>query len=83
MTKLDIFEITKYLKEKGINVGFIAGANDKVFPMDEINKKASGENLDYYISTNANHGSIIFDHKHAQLAENILDNMKRKKGRES
>ncbi|MCK9578052.1 alpha/beta hydrolase [bacterium] len=79
MTKLDIFEMTKWLKEKGVDVGFVAGANDQVFKMDEINKKVGVNNIDNYLTTKGNHGSLIFDSQHATLAGNLLHNMKMKK----
>jgi len=80
MTKLDIFEMTKWLKEKGVDVGFVAGANDKVFKMSEINKNVDEANVDNYITTKGNHGSLIFDSRYAQLAGGLLKNMKKRKG---
>lgn len=75
MTKMDFFEMTKYLKEKGVGVGIVCGANDKVFPMEEVIKNANQGNVDAFISTKANHGSLVFDEKYPLLAENLLDNM--------
>ncbi|MDD4409720.1 MAG: hypothetical protein PHW52_03675 [Candidatus Pacebacteria bacterium] len=83
MTELDIFEMSKEIKGNGIGVSFIAGANDKVFPMDEINKNVDEGNVDYYLSTKGNHGAFIFDQRYAQLAENLLDNMKEKNNKEN
>ncbi|MFA5086962.1 MAG: alpha/beta hydrolase [Candidatus Paceibacterota bacterium] len=75
MNQMDIFEMTKHLKEQGIGVGFVCGANDKVFPIEEVVKYANKQNLDYFVSTKGNHGSFIFDKQHALLAEDLLDNM--------
>lgn len=84
MTELDIFSMTEGLKEKGMGIGFMAGANDKVFTIDEINNRVSDENVDHYITTKGNHGAIIFDEKHAHLAGNVLhDMMMKKKAKES
>ncbi|MFA5080520.1 MAG: hypothetical protein WC472_02750 [Candidatus Paceibacterota bacterium] len=79
MTKLDIFEMTKWLKENGVDVGFVSGANDKVFKMDEINERVNVDNVDNYITTKGNHGSLIFDSQYARLAGNLLQNMKIKR----
>lgn len=84
MTELDIYSMTEGLKEKGIGIGFMAGASDKVFTVDEINNRVSDENVDHYIATKGNHGAIIFDEKHAHLAGNVLHNMMMKnKSKES
>lgn len=78
MTELNIFEMTKWLKEKGVGVGFIASADDKVFPVDEINESVNNENIDNYITTKGNHSAFVFDQQYARLVENLLDNMKTK-----
>ncbi len=75
----NIFQMTKQLKEKGINVGFICGANDKVFPIEKVIENVGKENTDHFISTKGDHGSFIFNKEHALLAENLLDNMKEAK----
>jgi len=77
LASMDIFEISKKLKEKGVNVGFVCGANDKVFPIEEVLKNIGKDNTNHFISTKGNHGSIIFNKEHAQLASNLLTNMKR------
>ncbi|MFA5714279.1 MAG: alpha/beta hydrolase [Candidatus Paceibacterota bacterium] len=79
MTKIDFFKMTKYLKEQGVGVGLVCGANDKVFPMEEVIKNANQGNIDAFISTKANHGSLVFDEKYPLLAENLLDNMAKRK----
>lgn len=73
----NIFQMTKELKEKGVGVGFVCGVNDKVFPIEEVIKNVGKENTDYFVSTKGDHGSFIFNKKHALLAENLLDNMKK------
>jgi len=73
----NIFQMTKELKEKGVGVGFICGVNDKVFPIEEVINNVGKENSDYFVSTKGDHGSFIFNKKHALLAENLLDNMKK------
>ena len=74
---VNIFQMTKELKEKGVGVGFVCGVNDKVFPIEEVIKNVGKENTDYFVSTKGDHGSFIFNKKHALLAENLLDNMKK------
>jgi pimeloyl-ACP methyl ester carboxylesterase len=79
MTSIDIFEMTKYLKEKGVGVGLVCGANDKVFPIEEVMKNMGEKNVDYFISTKSNHGSLVFNKEYVSLAENLLVNMAKKK----
>ena len=38
-----------------MGIGFMAGANDKVFTVNEINNRVSDENADHYITTKGNH----------------------------
>jgi pimeloyl-ACP methyl ester carboxylesterase len=76
MTELDIFKMTRWLKDNGIDIGLIAGANDKVFKMDEINELVGEEVVDDYITTKGNHGSLIFEQEYAHLSGNILNNMR-------
>ncbi|MFZ3057815.1 MAG: alpha/beta hydrolase [Minisyncoccales bacterium] len=73
----NIFQMTEQLREKGVKVGFICGANDKVFPIEEVVKRVGKENADHFLSTKGDHGSFIFNKEHALLAENLLDNMKK------
>lgn len=72
----NIFKMTKQLREKGVKVGFICGANDRVFPIEDVIENVGKENMDYFVSTKGDHGSFIFNKDHALLAENLLDNMK-------
>ncbi|MCK9578050.1 hypothetical protein M0R01_00980 [bacterium] len=74
MTEIDLFKMTKYLKGKGVGVGLVCGANDKVFPIEQALDKIE-ENVDYLVSTKGNHGSIVFEKEHILLAENLLTNM--------
>jgi len=78
MTKMDFFRMTRHLKEQGVGVGLVCGANDKVFAMDEVIKNVNQGNVDTFISTKGNHGSLVFDEKYPLLAENLLDNMAKK-----
>ncbi|MFA5009047.1 MAG: alpha/beta hydrolase [Candidatus Paceibacterota bacterium] len=75
----DIFEITKSLKKQGVGVGLVCGANDKVFPIEEIMKNANEDNIDYFVSTKGHHGSFATNKEHVLLAEDLLTNMARKK----
>lgn len=79
MTQMDLFELTKQLKEKGVGVGLVCGVNDKVFPIEEVIKNADRNNIDCFLSTKGNHGSTEFNKEHVELAENLLVNMARKK----
>lgn len=79
MTQMDIFEMTKQLKEKGVGVGLVCGAYDKVFPIEEVIKNADRNNIDCFLPTKGHHGSAVFDKEYITLAENLLDNMARKK----
>lgn len=72
----NIFELTKQLKRKGVKVGFICGSDDEVFPLKEVNKRANKENFDYFISTEGDHGSFIFNKEHVLSAINLLNSMK-------
>jgi pimeloyl-ACP methyl ester carboxylesterase len=74
---MNILEITKKLKEKGVGVGFVCGVNDKVFPIEKVIKSVGKENTDFFVSTKGDHGAFIFNKEHALLAENLLDNMKK------
>lgn len=75
MTQMDIFEMMKELKGKGVKVGLVCGVNDKVFPIEEVLKNMGKEDVDHFISTTGNHGSTTFDKRHVELAENLLSNM--------
>lgn len=79
MSEMDIFEMTKYLKDQGIGVGLVCGTNDKVFPIEDVIANVSEENIDYFLSTKGDHGSLVFNREHGLLAEDLLENMARKK----
>ena len=81
MSKLDIFEMTKRLKDKGIGVSLVVGANDKVLPIDEVTKYVNKDIVDNFVSTKGNHGSLIFNQKYGELVSDILSNMDRPKQR--
>lgn len=75
----DIFKMFEHLKEQGVGVGLVCGANDKVFPIEEVIKNANEKNVDYLVSTKGHHGSFVFNEDHVLLAENLLTNMARNK----
>jgi hypothetical protein len=77
LAKMDIMEITKRIKKKGVGVGFICGTNDKVFPIAKIAKSFGKENTDHFVSTKGNHGAFIFNKEHVLLAEKLLNDMKK------
>jgi hypothetical protein len=79
MAKMDIFEMTKRLKEQGkVGIGLVCGVDDKVFPMEKVFKNINEDNVDFFVSTKGNHGSIMFNSEYISLAENLLENMSRK-----
>ncbi|MFA5368527.1 MAG: alpha/beta fold hydrolase [Candidatus Paceibacterota bacterium] len=78
ISQMDIFKMTKYLKDRGVGVGFVCGADDKVFPIEEVIKNVNKQNLDHFISTTGDHGAFIFDDKHILLATDLLKNMDKK-----
>ncbi|BFT94134.1 MAG: hypothetical protein MNSN_03970 [Minisyncoccus archaeiphilus] len=80
MTEMDIFNMTKYLKGKGIGVGLVAGGSDKVFPIEKAIDNVE-ENVDFLVSTKGDHGSIVFDKKHILLVEDLLTNMAKEANR--
>lgn len=75
MSEIDIFEMTKHLKSHGIGVGLVCGANDKVFPIEDIIDRINDKNVDCFLSTKGDHGSLMFNREHGLLAENLLSNM--------
>lgn len=81
MNQMNLFEITKYLKIQGVGVGLVCGANDKVFPMEEVLKNVGEDNVDHFLSARGNHGSIVLgdDYKvYVELAETLLRKMSEK-----
>ncbi|HNP79783.1 MAG TPA: alpha/beta hydrolase [Candidatus Pacearchaeota archaeon] len=75
----DIFKMFEHLKEQGVGVGLVCGANDKVFPIEEVIKNANEKNVDYLVLTKGHHGSFVLNEDHVLLAENLLTNMARNK----
>lgn len=79
ISQADIFEMTGYLKEKGVGVGVICGVNDQVFPIERILKSLDDKKIDHFLSTKGNHGSFVFNKEHAALAEELLSLMAKEK----
>jgi len=81
MSEADIFKLTKRLKNKGVGVGLVCGANDKVFPIEKVLENVNEGNVDHFISTKGDHGSLLFEpnQEHVLLAENLLENMNKKR----
>ncbi|MFA5730158.1 MAG: alpha/beta fold hydrolase [Candidatus Paceibacterota bacterium] len=75
ISQADIFEMTRYLKEKGVGVGVICGVNDQVFPIERVLKSLDEKKIDHFLSTKGNHGSFVFNKEHAALAEELLSLM--------
>ncbi len=79
ISQADILKMTEYLKEKGVGIGVICGANDQVFPIERVLKSVDEKKIDHFISTKGNHGSFIFNKEHAALAEELLSLMAKEK----
>ncbi len=70
LSEADIYQMIKSLKEKGINISFVFGNDDKVFPMEKVQetytqRKENGEIKDFkdilngFYSVKGTHGEFI------------------------
>jgi len=82
MNKMDLFEMTKYVKSQGVGVGLVCGANDRVFPLEEVLKNVNEGNIDHFLSTKGDHGSIEVSNEQTEyvsLATELLADMAKEK----
>jgi len=79
ISKSDVGEMLKSLKEKGIGVSIVHGEEDKVFPIEKM-KKETGQIADNFISYKGDHFDIILEpEKVTDLIDNALVSAEDKK----
>ncbi len=88
ISKADIYQTLKELKEKGIGISVICGVDDEVIPMDKIQKqmaeniaagKPASDFLDGFYSVKGHHQELILNpEKYADAAEAAISALEKK-----
>jgi len=59
ISQAEVLEMMQELRKKSVGISVISGTDDKVFPMDEIQKNLKKESVDGFYSVSGGHAEII------------------------
>ncbi|MDA2936041.1 alpha/beta hydrolase [Patescibacteria group bacterium AH-259-L05] len=73
ISKIQIHELLRELKKKGVGISIIHAADDKIFPMDKIQDIAKSDQLDGFYSVKGTHNEFFLKpKKYTRLADQAL-----------
>ena len=82
ISKTDIINMLKEIKNKGIGVAVLSAADDKIFPMDKIQKNLNSNMVDGFYSLRGGHNEIIFRPvEYSALINDIFKKLEDKKSK--
>jgi len=80
LSKIQIENILKGLKELGINISIISGVDDRAFPMKRMQEIANTDQLDGFYSVKGGHNQLYrHPEQYMKLAEQALTDLENKK----
>jgi pimeloyl-ACP methyl ester carboxylesterase len=82
MSKTQILDLLREIKEKGIGVSIIHSASDRVFPMEQVQQMVKGDMVDGFYSVAGSHAQVRTKREvtaYTELAEYALATMEKKK----
>lgn len=80
ISKIQIPELLRDLKGKGVGISIIHSIDDKVFPMEKMQKMAEKNNIDGFYSTKGTHNELFLDpEKYSKLIDKILSDLQSRK----
>lgn len=79
----DIVDMMKDLKEQGVGVSVIHGVDDKVFPMERVQKEVGADAITWFYSVRGGHNEIfIRPEQYTKAIDGALDALEEKKKKE-
>lgn len=79
--KVKTYEMLQYLHEQGIKIAIVSGADDPVFPREDIAKASTFKFIDTFVGIRGGHGAVGDQPElRAPLVKGIFDALARKAG---
>lgn len=76
VSRSDIYETVKELRNSGIRIGVMAGKFDPVFPMkSKIQRRVKAGSVDGFLSLRGGHGELHYQRRYAKAAESLLTSL--------
>lgn len=79
LSSSDITELLKIVKKNGVGISVVSGIDDRVFPMDRMQKAIELDMINGFYSTKGTHNEFVLrPARYSKLVDKALDDLEKR-----